>query len=203
MTLSISTEDIQRTIDFHGHNCPGLAIGIRVAELCLKEFGHNSQTPIVGVCETDMCGVDAIQFLTGCSVGKGNLLFKDYGKNAFTFFRRSDGKGFRALLNPDFLGNNGTRMFELMAKKNSGNADQNEIEECETIRATNEQKYLQAELDQMFIISKPQMIMPRPAKVLHSLTCEHCKERIMESRSRRFDDNYLCISCFEKVEQKI
>jgi formylmethanofuran dehydrogenase subunit E len=29
----ISPELIKATIDFHGHSCPGLAIGIRAAEL--------------------------------------------------------------------------------------------------------------------------------------------------------------------------
>ena len=46
----------------------------------------------VAVTETDMCAVDAIQALVGCTFGKGNLIFRDRGKVAFTFFRRSDGK---------------------------------------------------------------------------------------------------------------
>ena len=47
---------------------------------------------IVAVVETEMCAVDAIQALTGCTFGKGNLIHRDWGKNAYTFFRRSDGK---------------------------------------------------------------------------------------------------------------
>lgn len=186
MNLSISPENIQKTIDFHGHSCPGLAIGIRVAELCLKELGHNDQSPLVAVCETDMCGIDAIQFLTGCSAGKGNLILKDYGKSVFTFFRRSDGKGFRALLKTDFLDANSTKNMSR-----------------EEARAANLKQYMQAKLEQLFIVSEPQIRMPRPAKVLNSLICENCNEKIMESRSRRFDSRCLCIPCFENVEQKI
>jgi formylmethanofuran dehydrogenase subunit E len=85
----------EKTIDelqrFHGHMCPGLAIGIRASELALEEIGpHSKDEEIVAVVETDMCGVDAIQFLTGCTFGKGNLIHRDYGKNAFSFYRRSD-----------------------------------------------------------------------------------------------------------------
>ncbi len=46
---------------------------------------------MVALVETDMCGVDAIQFLTGCTLGKGNLIQRDSGKNAYTFVRRSAG----------------------------------------------------------------------------------------------------------------
>jgi formylmethanofuran dehydrogenase subunit E len=55
----------------------------------------------VAVTETDMCGVDAIQFLTGCTFGKGNLIHRDWGKNACTFFRRSDGRAVRVGARPE------------------------------------------------------------------------------------------------------
>lgn len=48
----------------------------------------------------DACGVDAIQALLSCTVGKGNLIFNLQGKNAFSFYRRSDGKSFRLVLRP-------------------------------------------------------------------------------------------------------
>ncbi|MFH2059795.1 MAG: formylmethanofuran dehydrogenase subunit E family protein, partial [Pseudomonadota bacterium] len=79
MTCSINEKLIKETIAFHGHNCPGLTIGIRVAELALEKLDNNNKSDWVCVTETDMCGVDAIQFLTGCSFGKGNLIHKDFG----------------------------------------------------------------------------------------------------------------------------
>ncbi len=40
---------------FHGHMCPGLAIGVRAAELALGEIGpHSSDEEVVAVVETDM-----------------------------------------------------------------------------------------------------------------------------------------------------
>src|SRR4030066_311273 len=93
MSCSISKELIEKTITFHGHSCPGLAIGIRAAELALQKLGHPEQSDLVAVVETDMCGVDAIQFLTGCTFGKGNLIHKDYGKMAFNFYDRNKDEG--------------------------------------------------------------------------------------------------------------
>jgi formylmethanofuran dehydrogenase subunit E len=63
-----------------------LASGIRAAEWALTELcARSHDEELVAVVETDMCGVDAIQYLTGCTFGKGNLIHKDYGKNAFTY----------------------------------------------------------------------------------------------------------------------
>ncbi|MDQ6799068.1 MAG: FmdE family protein, partial [Actinomycetota bacterium] len=70
----IDRETTRRIVDFHGHMCPGLAMGIRAAEVALAEIGpHSVDEEVVAIVETDMCGVDAIQFLTGCTFGKGNL----------------------------------------------------------------------------------------------------------------------------------
>ena len=96
MSCALDKKLIDETIEFHGHNCPGLAIGIRAAELARLKLGIDQTANTVCVTETDMCGVDAIQFLTGCTFGKGNLIHKDYGKSAFTFFNRDTGSGFRA-----------------------------------------------------------------------------------------------------------
>jgi len=71
---TISPELIEQTINFHGHSCPGLAIGIRASELALSQLERASDEEIVAVVETDMCAVDAVQFLTGCTFGKGNLI---------------------------------------------------------------------------------------------------------------------------------
>jgi len=57
MATSISPELVKDTTEFHGHWCPGLAIGIRAAEWALKEFGHDGDEDVVVVAETDMCGV--------------------------------------------------------------------------------------------------------------------------------------------------
>ena len=80
-------------IAFHGHCCPGLAFGIRAGEWAIHEFGRAADEEMVAVVENDSCAVDAIQYLTGCTLGKGNFVFLDYGKMAFSFFRRSDGAG--------------------------------------------------------------------------------------------------------------
>lgn len=61
----------EKAVEFHGHECPGLAIGVRAVEAAKVKMGiHFSQDEeIVCVTENDACGVDAIQVLAGCSLG--------------------------------------------------------------------------------------------------------------------------------------
>ncbi len=112
----IDPELITQTISFRGHFCPGLAVGIRAAQWAIEEMGKASDEEIVAVVETDMCGVDAIQFLTGCTFGKGNLIHKDFGKNAFTFYRRRDNKSARLVARPDIFGESGPILKDFFRK---------------------------------------------------------------------------------------
>jgi len=202
MACSISKELIEKTIAFHGHWCPGLVIGIRAAELALQKLAHVDKEDIVAVVETDMCGVDAIQFLTGCTFGKGNLIHKDFGKSAFSFYDRSKNVGFRAVLRPDISGDIGSELRSLMKKVETGTAGQEESNRVRELKATLQERYMKADLEEMFTVTAPDLPAPRQARILASLRSEACGEMAMESRTRRFDGKTLCLPCFEKVEQK-
>ena len=71
----ITQDIIDKAIAFHGHWCPGLARGIRAAVWAAEHFGTAADEEIVTVTETDMCGVDAIQALLGCTFGKENCYY--------------------------------------------------------------------------------------------------------------------------------
>lgn len=60
-------------VDFHGHACPGLALGYRVAVAALKhlDVSRVEDEDLVAVVENDACSVDAVQFACGCTFGKG------------------------------------------------------------------------------------------------------------------------------------
>ncbi len=57
-------QTIDGVVRIHGHMRPVLAMGIRAGEVALAEIGpHSGDEEVVAIVETDMCGVDAIQFL--------------------------------------------------------------------------------------------------------------------------------------------
>ena len=66
----------EKAAAFHGHVCPGLTIGYRAALYAMDLLGltFSDDEQVVCITENDACGVDAIQAILGCSIGKGNLL---------------------------------------------------------------------------------------------------------------------------------
>lgn len=203
MSCQFADDLIEKTLDFHGHSCPGVAIGIRAAELAIKELGDPEKIQMVAVTETDMCGVDAIQYLTSCTYGKGNLLHRDLGKMAFNFFDRASGRGLRAVFVADAKQFMGEGMADLNAKVASGAATEADREQQSNVREAWGKQIMSLPLDELFTVSQPQMTLPRPPSILQSLVCEKCGEGVMESRTRRFQGKTLCIPCFASVEQKV
>ncbi|MFV0437759.1 MAG: FmdE family protein [Desulfopila sp.] len=203
MSCQFERHLINETIRFHGHSCPGLAIGIRAAEAALNEMAGTAQTDLVCVAETDMCGVDGIQFLTGCTYGKGNFIHRDYGKMAFSFYNRKSGKGIRLVFRSEARADLDGEMSALMAKSAEQTITGEEQERLLQLRQEIEERLMALPIEEVFTVQQLNRGVPRPAKVLASLVCQECGENTMESRTRRFSGRTLCIPCFAKVEQKV
>jgi len=203
LPCTIDQTQINDVISFHGHFCPGLAMGIRAAELARREFGVVPDYELTCVSETDMCGVDAVQFLLGCTFGKGNFIHRDYGKMAFTFYHRPSGKGFRCLVRPEVRGDMSDELSGLHQKIARGRATDEDRRRAEELKLKMAERLMDAELEDVFAVSEPSEPMPRGARILQSLTCEVCGEAVMESRTRRFAGQTLCLPCFNALEQKV
>ncbi|HPR74321.1 MAG TPA: FmdE family protein [Spirochaetota bacterium] len=160
-----------RCVEFHGHQCPGLAIGYKVCEAARVTMGvtFSYDEEIVCVTENDACGVDAVQVITGCSMGKGNLLYKGTGKQAFTFFKRKTGESARFVLKP-FTG------------------DMERNERMEYILAS----------DPMDIFEKKDAAytLPERARLFTNIICEKCGESAPEHKIRFNEGKKLCLDCF-------
>jgi formylmethanofuran dehydrogenase subunit E len=188
--------DLRDVVQFHGHLCPGLALGYRVAKAALREL--NAERPqdeeLAAVVENDSCAADAIQYITGATFGKGNLIFRDYGKHVYTFFNRRTGKGVR--ISEDFRGfENDSRYGELRSRQQAGEDVSRELEEIKmdkvaAILRTDDKDFLK--------IEQASLPLPSPARIRASVRCAMCGERFMESRARVVGGRIVCISCFEK-----
>ncbi len=196
--------DIEGVRKFHGHSCPGLTIGIRAAELALREIGpHAADEEVVAIVETDNCSVDAIQYLTGCTFGKGNLIYRDYGKNAYTFIRRSDGKTLRIALRPDALGAPDGEREQLFRKVLEGTATEDEQARSAILRAQQVEDMLAMPLEALFDIQDIDPVIPEKARIHGSMICTGCGEKVMETRVRLLGGHPYCIPCFEARDRRI
>ena len=166
----------QQAIDFHGHTCPGIAIGYRAAlyamELLGLEFSNDEQ--VVCITENDACGVDAIQAILGCSVGKGNLLFHLRGKQAFSFYRRSTGQSVRLVLNPRPRG----------------------LSREDSLRWI-----LEKPAEELFTIKEPTIALPESARIFDSYVCDCCGEVTGANWIRLSGDKKLCLDCYSTYDR--
>jgi formylmethanofuran dehydrogenase subunit E len=166
--------EYEEIVEFHGHKCPGLSIGYRMAAAAMGALGvvRAGDEELVAIVENDSCGVDALQMVTGCTFGKGNLVFRDYGKPAFTLYSRTRSKGVRVL----FL--DGSIPAEL--------------------RSDREKRMyfiLGAAAEEILEISSVPFAPPERARILHTVTCELCGESVMETRTRSVGGKTVCIPC--------
>jgi len=190
---------LERVVEFHGHMCPGLAMGVQAATIALREIGaHAKDEEVVAVVETDMCGVDAIQFLTGCTFGKGNLIHRDWGKNAYSFYRRSDGRAVRVSVRPDAWQRD-PEHTALFAKVRAGQASEEERARFQELHVAQSRKVLELDPDDLYQVTEIAGPPPRKARIHASVVCAVCGEAAMETRVRRLDGQELCTPCFEQA----
>jgi len=190
-------EALSRAAYFHGHICPGLAMGVLASMAFLGKNKPSEDEEIVAVVESKACGIDAVQVLTGCTFGKGNLVFLDHGKSVFTFYRRSENKGMRYALKNimPILEKDGAG--ELFAKVRSGNASDEEKISFQKLWTARTITLLKMDID-IFRISDAIDDIPEKAQIYETLTCSSCKENLGAYWAVWVGDEALCIPCSKK-----
>ncbi len=166
----------KKVVAFHGHECGGLTIGYKASlyamDLLGMTFSHDED--IVCIAENDACGVDAIQALLGCSIGKGNLLFHMRGKQAFSFYNRTNGKSVRLVLKPRPEGMTKAESFA----------------------------YYQAQKpEDMFEVKEATIRLPEQARLFDSYVCECCGEVTGANWIRIAGGKKLCLDCYEEYDR--
>jgi len=187
----------EKCVEFHGHLCPGLAFGFQAA-MAGMDLISETRAPdeeIVAIVETDACGTDAIQVITGCTFGKGNFIFKDYGKTAFTFVSRNSGKGVRIAKKYDpepLLGVRHQELIQLIRENKAIKADHDEFWELHRAKAM---EILEQAPERLFNITGITVSMPPKAKIEPSHQCDMCKEPTMASKLIQADGSSFCRGC--------
>jgi formylmethanofuran dehydrogenase subunit E len=170
--------EYREIVRFHGHSCPGLAIGHVMTQAALT-FLQEERSPdeeLVAIVENDACGVDALQCVSGCTFGKGNLIFRDYGKHVYTLCARATGRGVRVVFN--------------------------EAAVPEGLRQDREQfiAWLLAPGGERCVSVTPATIeLPECAQIRTSILCQECGEGVMSSRLQEVAGKAVCIPCSEML----
>lgn len=186
---------LELAIQFHGHVCPGLLMGVRAAEFAQKKLdvSQDQDEELLAIVETNSCGVDAIQAILGCTFGKGNLIFKDYGKNVYTIASRDKNRAVRIAQkykdqpDPAF-----SRYHELNHKIN---LTDNEAIEKENLIGIIFEKIMSTSFDELFNWQEISFDFPEKAAIYPTVQCAVCGEGVMESRAIKTEQGYICPCC--------
>lgn len=166
----------QDCVAFHGHECGGLTIGYKASlyaiDLLKLEFSDDEQ--VVCIAENDACGIDGIQVMLGCSIGKGNLLFHMRGKQAFSFYNRKTGRSVRLVLKPKPEGMTKAESFAY---------------------------YQGCSPEEMFDVKETTICLPEKARLFDSYICDCCGETTGANWIRLVGDKKLCLDCYESYDR--
>lgn len=77
----------EQVVDFHGHTCPEISLGYRVAQIAMRELGirpmPNSVLSVIA--DTHSCALDAFQVLNHATYGRGNLTVNEQKSHVYHF----------------------------------------------------------------------------------------------------------------------
>ncbi len=188
--MSISTTDFQRLLEesvrIHGHLCPGQVLGVRMAIYGLNKVGieeprGRDRKKIYLVVEIDRCATDALQSVTGCSLGKRTMRFVDYGKMAATFVNLDTGSAVR-----------------VVAREEAREKAKEYFPEIENKYQCQLEAYRIMPDDELFFSREVDLdIQPQdmPGRPLSRVKCDACGEYVQDMREVRNNESILCRAC--------
>ncbi len=193
----------EKTLEFCGQVCPGLVIGFRAAEAGMRELGVETpgSVDMVAIVENRSCSVDAVQVVTGCTFGKGNLLYHDYGKQVYTFVRRDTGQAVRVACRMkahSYINeiNELRKTWMNDPSPENGRALQRKREEIAD-------HLMEMPEEELLDIRSAEIEPPSYPRIESVLQCSRCGEGAVESRTRLVAGQVVCLPCLESDQKEV
>jgi len=179
-------EYLQVSTRIHGHICAGQVIGVRMSMLAMDLLEiHDPQgtdrKKLYVVVEIDRCATDAIQSVTGCSLGKRSMKWLDRGIMAATFVNLLSNKAVRV-----------TALEEArdLAKKYCSEITDKYVRQLEAYKIMPEHELFRVE--SVSLVIPPEDLPGRP---LRRVQCEICADWVQDNRDEISDGKVLCRNC--------
>lgn len=187
-----------QAVKFHGHICPGLAIGYYASHIAMRWLSaeRSPEDEVFAVLESAGCGADAVQAITGCTTGKGNLIVDDIGKQVYIFGIRGHPKAIRIALRPAYtLDRLDPGLMELRDKVSSGKASGDEVGNLRLRIERACRAILESPGEAVFDVREVAIEEPARGCATAMVTCAKCGEPVASDRARKNGSGYVCPSC--------
>ena len=184
----------------HGHYCPGLSMGIICSVYAVNQINQFSDgmEDIIAIIEINSCFADSIQYITGCTIGNNSLIFKDYGKTAFSLVKR-DGTGLRLSVKQSYREKMTKHFPEFQKYFNKvvieKNREKKLLQDFKKNAKKVSFKLLNWNINDIFKIEKIKINIPDYAPIRESVVCSKCGETIMKEKEVKEQDKIYCKKC--------
>ena len=177
---------LEESARVHGHLCPGQVLGVRMSMLGLREIGigdpkGNDRKNIMVFVEMDRCATDAVQSVTGCSLGHRTMKFLDYGKMAATFLNLKSGRAVRVIAR-EYSRQKAKEYFPLVENKYEAQLEAYKIMPDDDL----------FDVMEVHVEVKPEDMPGRP---LRRTRCGSCGEHVQDMREVQIEGRVLCRPC--------
>jgi formylmethanofuran dehydrogenase subunit E len=191
-------ELLNESVRIHGHLCPGQVLGVRMAMFGLGRIGildpkGADRKKLYLFVEIDRCATDALQSVTGCSLGHRTMRFVDYGKMAATFMNLETGRAAR-----------------IVAREEARAKAKEHFPEIEDKYQCQLEAYKVMPDEELFYEEEVSVDIPQedlPGRPLRRVKCDHCEEYVQDVREVSVNDEVLCRACakgsyYQRIKQK-
>src|SRR6056297_1919098 len=188
---------LHKVSNFHGHICPDLVIGCRASQLALNLLNQDpkDQLTLTVVAENNTSAIDAIQCLTGCTLGNQYLLIRDFGKHKYTFIVNQTGQA--VILSLNRVNFRKEKNYLALEKRLMNNLAT--IEDMTRIKVLLDQwvSWLFSLSDQeLFSVDQTKAKPPDIALSSKYVTCHYCNDLVEETKAIKLHGNFLCQPCY-------
>ena len=177
---------LEASVELHGHLCPGQVLGVKMSMLGLREIGiadprGRDRKSLIVFVEMDRCATDAVQSVTGCSLGRRTMKFMDFGKMAATFLNLRTGRAVRVI-----------------AKEEARQKAKEYFPEIESKYTAQLEAYKIMSEEDLFDVMDVQVTIPpedMPGRPLQRIRCDSCGEYVQDMREVYREGKVLCRPC--------
>ncbi|MBX6423854.1 FmdE family protein [Thermosulfurimonas sp. F29] len=179
-------EILAESVRVHGHLCAGQVLGVRLALLGLRLIGIKDprgadRKKFLVFVEIDRCATDAIQSVTGASLGKRSLKFYDYGIMAATFLNLETGRAFRVI-----------------AREEARELADRYFPEIEDRYRRQLEAYRVMPEEELFTVQEVEVDLSEfdlPGRPRRRVRCEVCGIHVQDGREVELEGRILCRPC--------
>ncbi len=187
-------ELLEESVRIHGHLCAGQVLGVRLAMYGLDLLGISDpkgkdRKSFLVFVEIDRCATDAIQSVTGCSLGKRSLKWMDYGIMAASFVSSKTFEGFR-----------------IIAREEARELSKNYFPHIKDKYQRQKEAYKHMSNEELFKVQRIKVDIPKedmPGRPIRRVQCVMCGDWVQDCREIMTEKGPICRACANGAYYKI